>query len=218
MVLRDLRLFLVRKRRLRFEKKGCPGNRSRSVRLSQAGRVIRVPPVREDPDREAVDAARNRDERAMETLYRRHHRTLYAYALRATQNPATSEEIVQDSFIRAFRGIRGFSGRSTFRTWLFTICVNRTRTSLKKQRPESVPLDETCATVEPATPRGWTVARLEQALGALPEGYREVVVMHDVLGMGHPEIAAARKCTVGTSKSQLHKARARLRDLLVEVR
>ncbi len=150
----------------------------------------------------------------METLYRRHADPLYAYALRSTGRADQAEEIVQETFIRAFKGLARFSGRSSFKTWLYAIAINRARTQLKKRPRAEVELSSVPLTTREHEPVGWTQARLQKALDALPQGYREVVVMHDVLEMEHQEIAAYRGCSVGTSKSQLHKARAKLRALL----
>jgi RNA polymerase sigma-70 factor (ECF subfamily) len=168
-----------------------------------------------DPDRPLVAEAQAGSERAMELLFRRHVQVVYTYALRATSDGAAAEEIAQETFIRAFRAIRRFDGRSSFRTWLFAIAINRMRTHAKKRSQDpSVALTEDAALIEPEEPSLWTRKRLVTALGALPDGYRDAVIMHDVLEMEHDEIARARGCTVGTSKSQLHKARAKLRQIL----
>ena len=167
----------------------------------------------QDPDFELVEAARRKDERAMQKLYHRHSSAIYAYALRFTRNEGLAEDVTQETFVRAFRALTRFEGRSRFRTWLFSIAVNQARTAAKKKLSFE-DLDEVALTTETKTDTPWLKRRLSQALGKLPEGYREVVVMHDVLGMGHEEIASARSCSVGTSKSQLHKARAKLRELL----
>lgn len=149
----------------------------------------------------------------MEKLYRRHVASVHAYALRATRNQDLADEVTQETFVRAFRSLSRFEGRSSFRTWLFSIALNRTRTAVKKVRV-SEPLEENTYADETKTSTTWLKQRLTRALGELPDGYREVVIMHDVLGMGHDEIADARHCSVGTSKSQLHKARAKLRSML----
>lgn len=167
----------------------------------------------EDPDAELVELARSKNERAMEQLYRRHAPAIHAYALRSVRRDDVADEVVQETFVRAFRALDRFRGRSTFRTWLFSIAINRTRTAMKKTR-SAAPLEESTAITETSAEAPWLERRLARALGALPEGYREVVIMHDVLGMAHDEIADVRRCSVGTSKSQLHKARAKLRGLL----
>lgn len=150
----------------------------------------------------------------MAQLYRRHASVVYAYALRATGQGDLADEVVQETFIRAFRALPRFEGRSAFRTWLFSIAVNCGRTQVQKagRRAEAALSEDT--PVEGPAPKGWLRRRLTEALAGLPDGYREVVIMHDVLEMGHEEIAEARQCSIGTSKSQLHKARAKLRTML----
>lgn len=170
----------------------------------------------EDPDGALVGRARTGDAAAQEALYRRHAGAIHAYALRASGRRDVADEITQDTFVRALRGLGRFDGRATFRTWLFTICVNCTRSRLKRRvrAPDEVGLDAVELAVEPHPSHAWTRERLRTALGALPEGYREALILHDVLELDHEEIASARGCSVGTSKSQLHKARAKLRTLL----
>jgi RNA polymerase sigma-70 factor (ECF subfamily) len=168
----------------------------------------------DDPDAELVTRARGGDERAMEALYRRHAEVIHAYALRVTASPDAAEDVVQETFVRAFRSLGSFQGRSAFRTWLFSIAMNRARTAMKTQAQRRETALPEHATAPEAPADGWIRRQLHEALARLPEGYREVVVLHDVLELEHQEIATLRKCSVGTSKSQLHKARARLRALL----
>jgi RNA polymerase sigma-70 factor (ECF subfamily) len=169
----------------------------------------------DDPDRPLVDEARAGSERAMEQLFRRHAPAIYAYLLRSAQDASAAEDLAQETFIRAFRSIARFDGRSTFRTWLFAIAINRARTHQSRGAgPRTVELKEESAMAEQPARSPWTQKRLEQALGQLPDGYKDAVIMHDVLELEHEEIAKLRGCTVGTSKSQLHKARAKLRALL----
>lgn len=195
---------------------GCPEKKKKlwaTSRESGESKGVSVG-TEEDPDRALVDAAQSKNERAMERLYRKHAPAIRAYALRATQSSDIADEVTQETFVRAFKSLHRFEGRSTFRTWLFSIALNRTRTAAKRRARSFESLDEEVAAPEGPAPTGWLKKRLSRALGELPEGYREVVIMHDVLGMGHEEIADARRCSVGTSKSQLHKARAKLRGLL----
>lgn len=171
--------------------------------------------VMKDADADLVARARNGDMKAMEQLYRRHAGAVHAYARRASGREVLADEITQETFVRAFKSVSKFKGTSTFRTWLFSIAINTTRTHMKKANKDPVTtLEEHDVAVEAPDSTGWLKKRLHAALARLPEGYREVVVMHDVLDMRHEEIAAARACTVGTSKSQLHKARAKLRAIL----
>lgn len=154
----------------------------------------------------------------MKTLYDRHAERIRAYALRASGRTDVADEVAQETFIRAFKGLKKFDGRSCFSTWLFAIALNRTRTELGRRRPaETLEADALADPHPPAERDAWLRRRIESALSELPEGYRESVVLHDVMGLEHQEIAAIRGCTVGTSKSQLHKARAKLRERLSPV-
>ena len=185
--------------------------------LALVGTCVGMTP---DPDLALVDAARRRDARACEMLYRRHCATIHTYALRCARGRHhVAQEITQETFVRAFRALDTFDGRSAFRTWLFAIAINVTRSWLKRldteqarTAPEQVALD----LAAPATTSDvWSAQHVRNALPQLPDGYRDALVMHDVLGMEHHEIASLKECSVGTSKSQLHKARARLRELLL---
>ena len=148
-------------------------------------------------------------------LFDQHHQRIYAMALRLTGSGADAEDVVQETFLRAFRFAGSFRGDCAVGTWLYRIGINAAR-DLCRRRPRSESperLEHTAAAGregEDPLARG----RLERALLALPDGYREVLVMHDVLGLEHPEIAIALDIQEGTSKSQLHKARARLRERL----
>jgi RNA polymerase sigma-70 factor, ECF subfamily len=162
-------------------------------------------------DRALLERCRTGDERAMQQLYTRHAGRLYALARRMTGSRADAEDVVQETFLRAWRSLEGFRGDSSVGTWLYRIALNRCRDAFARRRP-------TLPEVEGAAPpqAGDAMARrsLEAALGQLPEGYREVLVLHDVMELEHPEIAAILGVEVGTSKSQLHKARSKMRELL----
>lgn len=162
-------------------------------------------------DREIVKRSLAGDERAMQEMFERHHKKIYAMALRLTGSVSDAEDVVQETFIRAFKHLKTFHGDSRLSTWLCRIAINQSRDVFKKQA-RTVP--ERDVAVEPGQKDALAKVRLERALRVLPAGYREVLVMHDVIGMGHKEIAEVLKTAEGTSKSQLHKARARMRELL----
>jgi len=162
------------------------------------------------------------DMNAFEQLYERHSRRVYSLCLRMTQNVAEAEDLAQEVFIQLFRKIGSFRGDSAFTTWLHRLTVNQV---LMHFRKKSVKLEHT--TEEGDTPvqvvRGTENPRtmpvvdriaLDKALGQLPPGYRSVFVLHDVEGYEHEEIAKMLGVAVGTSKSQLHKARMKMRSLL----
>ncbi len=162
-------------------------------------------------DRELVERSLAGDERAMQIMFEQHSQKIYAMALRLTGSTADAEGVVQETFIRAFKYLHTFRGGSMLSTWLCRIAINRSRDVYKRR--VCTPLEKDVP-VEPEQKDALARACLEKALKVLPEGYREVLVMHDVMGMGHREIAEVLDTAEGTSKSQLHKARARMRELL----
>lgn len=151
------------------------------------------------------------DDRAMRALYQRNKDRIYALTLRLTGHCSDAEDVMQDTFLKAWRNLPRFRGQSSFGTWLYRIAINLCRDLAKKRKPT----EEEIAGVTPD--RGDDVLarkHLARALASLPQGYREVVVLHDVLELRHPEIADILDVAVGTSKSQLHKARVQLRQML----
>jgi RNA polymerase sigma-70 factor (ECF subfamily) len=162
-------------------------------------------------DEDLVRKIRLGDSKAMQTLYTRHSQHLFTLAIRLTGSKADAEEVVQDSFIKAWRHIDKFRGDSSIGTWLYRIAVNLSRDVTKKRRSYGQEIE---VAVQPVRSDAFARKTLERALADLPEGYREVLVMHDVMEMKHPEISDVLKIAVGTSKSQLHKARAQMRQTL----
>lgn len=173
-------------------------------------------------DHALTRAAAGGDMGAFEQLYERHNRRVYSVCLRMTQNAAEAEDLAQEVFIQLFRKIGSFRGESAFTTWLHRLTVNQVLMHFRKR---SVKLERT--TDEGDTPvqivRGTENPdkmpvldriSLERALKQLPPGYRSVFVLHDIEGHDHAEIAKIIGVAVGTSKSQLHKARMKLRRLL----
>jgi RNA polymerase sigma-70 factor (ECF subfamily) len=178
--------------------------------------------VKEMTDHALAQAAAEGNMQAFEELYQRHNRRVYSLCLRMTQNVSEAEDLAQEAFIQLFRKIGSFRGESAFTTWLHRLTVNQVLMHFRKR---SVKLEHT--TEEGETPiqivRGTenpnampVVDRiaLDKAIAQLPPGYRTVFVLHDVEGHEHEEIARMLGCSVGTSKSQLHKARMKLRGLL----
>lgn len=173
----------------------------------------------------AIERAKQGDAKAFETLYNLHKRRVYSLCLRMTANTATAEELTQEAFLQLFRKIGTFRGESAFSTWLHRMAVNVVLMQLRKKGLPVVSLEDTLETEEEAPRKepGADDVRLEgaidrlqlrNAVDALPPGYRMVFLLHDVEGYEHNEIAAMVGCSIGNSKSQLHKARLKLRDLL----
>jgi RNA polymerase sigma-70 factor (ECF subfamily) len=164
-----------------------------------------------------VDAVRRNAPGSREAVYHRYKRRVFALASRIA-GPSDAEEVAQEAFIRIFRGLARFRGDAALGTWIYRLAVNAALSHRARRPPAAESLEARAVelpTIE-GTGHGDSVlrTRLEQGIGKLPVGYRTVVVLHDVEGLEHEEIAAVLGCHVGTSKSQLHKARARLREIL----
>lgn len=171
-----------------------------------------------------VGAARRGEEDAFEKIFLLHKDRVFSICLRMTGSHFDAEDLLQESFVLAFKNIAGFRGDSSFSTWLYRITVNVVVDFLRKRHPRLImaagePLEHEIA-IHPIRDRGrdWTLERLrlEHAIARLPPGYRSVLVLHDVEGYNHEEIAQCVGTSTGTSKSQLHKARKRLRELLTQ--
>jgi len=162
------------------------------------------------------------DMAAFEELYARHNRRVYSLCLRMTGNVSEAEDLAQEAFIQLFRKIGSFRGESAFTTWLHRLTVNQVLMHFRKRNVKlelttddgEVPVQIVKGTENPRLMPVVDRIALERAVGKLPPGYRTVFVLHDVEGHEHEEIAKILGCSVGTSKSQLHKARMKLRTLL----
>jgi RNA polymerase sigma-70 factor (ECF subfamily) len=189
------------------------------LRLGAREAAVTVQGQVQSPHNDAalIDAIRRGDAGSREALYHKFKRRVYALAVRIV-GTADAEEVAQEAFIRIFRGLAKFRGDAALATWIYRLAVNAAL-SHRSRRPPPAEADgaEQAAAqpdVEPAHGDAVLRARIERALAKLPTGYRTVIVLHDVEGLEHEEVASILGCHVGTSKSQLHKARARLRDLL----
>ena len=178
---------------------------------------------------ELVKRAQKGDEEAFAALFENHKRRVYSLCLQMTGDPANADDLTQDAFIQVFRKLSTFRGDAAFSTWLYRISVNTVLMSLRKRTLRTSSLDETANTETVSAPREYgrndprlmlTVDRivLDQAVRDLPAGYRKIFILHDVQGYGHGEIARLLHCSTGNSKSQLHKARLKIRDYLTMAR
>jgi RNA polymerase sigma-70 factor, ECF subfamily len=169
-------------------------------------------------DAELIAACRRGEARAMEMLYHQFKRRVFGMAHRIV-GANDAEEVAQEVFVRVFRGLAAFRGDSALSTWIYRLTVNASLSHLARRgrRQEVQANDEVLADMAapPVATRDPGLAnRIEIALQALPAGYRAILVLHDVEGLSHEECATILECRVGTCKSQLHKARARMRELL----
>lgn len=164
---------------------------------------------------------------AFEFLYRFHRERVYSLCLRMVKDPVQAEDLTQETFLAVLRGIREFRGQSAFTTWLHQVTRNTVLMRLRKKKFNETSLDEmaspesqsSSSPMELGIPDRHLEATpdrmiLQSAVSKLPLGFRKILLLHDVHGYEHREVAAMLGCATGTSKSQLHKARLRLREFL----
>jgi len=182
------------------------------------------------PMSDAIRLAQQGDAGAFETLYQEHSRRVYALCLRMVRDPIEAEDLVQDVFLLLFRKIHTFRGESAFSTWLHRLAANLVLMRLRKKSPPTVSIEAAADPDDeissPAIDIGTRDLFLEGAIDRvtldrcierLPPGYRAIFVLHDIQGYQHKEISETLGRSIGVSKSQLHKARMRLRQMLHEV-
>jgi RNA polymerase sigma-70 factor (ECF subfamily) len=176
-------------------------------------------------DAELVRLAREGNEDAFAALYSAHKTKVYSICLRMTSNTAEAEDLTQAAFLQVFRKLESFRGDSALSTWLYRVAVNTVLMHFRKKGLRQVSLDEPAnrETGAPKREQGKVDDRLSssidrimltRAMKELPAGYRTIFLLHEVKGYEHHEIARLLHCSVGNSKSQLHKAKARMRELL----
>jgi len=167
-------------------------------------------------DAHLIAACRRGEARAMEMLYHQYKRRVFGMAHRIV-GTSDAEEVAQEVFVRVFRGLATFRGDSALSTWIYRLTVNAALSHLARRGRRHEVGDDglTELPAPPITERDSALAaRIEAALAQLPPGYRAILVLHDVEGLSHEECATILECRIGTCKSQLHKARARMRELL----
>ncbi len=167
-------------------------------------------------ERHLIARAKAGDRQAMGELYETHARRVYTVVRRLVGDDHLAEDLSQEAWVRAFEKLHLFRGDSAFGTWIYrlatNVALNRLRRSSKRDSVEAAAgLPTVVRAPDDAVVNGRVLAA---ALDRLPPGYRKVLVLHDIEGWTHKEIAASLECSTGTSKSQLHKARARMRRLV----
>jgi RNA polymerase sigma-70 factor (ECF subfamily) len=199
-----------------------------STNAPQAGKPLK-------PDaaslKEAIRLAQQGDATAFETIYELHSRRVYALCLRMTGDPVEAEDLTQEAFLQVFRKIHTFRGEAAFSSWLHRLTANIVLMRFRSKRPVPLSLDEMMRPDDEKGHHAFEIGAPDQrlsgvfdridihaALEQLPHGYKSMFLLHDVHGYEHNEIASMLGCSVGNSKSQLHKARKRLRELLHDAR
>jgi RNA polymerase sigma-70 factor, ECF subfamily len=191
--------------------------------------------VDQDPDQELLGRLRAGDEQAFVMLVRRHHDAMLRLACGYVPSVAVAEEVVQDTWLGVLRGLGGFEGRSSVRTWLFRILVNRARTAGVRER-RSIAVSNPEPAVDPsrfdrsgawaAPPEHWVeeaddrldavklADRLRSAIDGLPDRQREVVMLRDVEGLSSEDVCSVLDLSEGNQRVLLHRGRSRLRQIL----
>jgi RNA polymerase sigma-70 factor (ECF subfamily) len=181
--------------------------------------------VRFNLDCDLVRRAQQGDSDAFASLFHAHKAKIYSICLRMTNNTAEAEDLTQDAFMQVFRKLSTFRGDSALSTWLYRIAVNTVLMHFRKKALRQISLDEPYNQDARLVRREYgsrddrlsgCVDRiaLTRAIRELPDGYRTIFLLHEVEGYEHQEIAELLDCSVGNSKSQLHKAKLRIRELL----
>jgi len=190
-----------------------------------------VIPVKEevsrgDSDRSVIKRAQQGDEQAFATLFQLHKKRVYSVCLQMTKDTADAEDLTQEAFLQVFRTVNSFRGDSAFSTWLYRVAVNTVLMKLRRRKkPPILSLDEPVSadspslkrdvgSVDPSLHGAIDRIALRRAMEELPEGCRQIFDLHEVEGYQHHEIAQLLQCSIGNSKSQLHKAKMKMRDLL----
>ena len=179
-------------------------------------------------DSALIKRAQQGDSDAFATLFHRHKMRIYSLCFRMTNNATEAEDLAQDAFLQVFRKLASFRGDSALSTWLHRIAVNTVLMHFRRKVPGGVSLDEPYTSHTDAKPArreyGTRDGRLEtsvtrvalnRAISELPESYRAIFLLHEVEGYQHREIAELLGCSMGNSKSRLHKAKLQIRDFLV---
>jgi RNA polymerase sigma-70 factor (ECF subfamily) len=179
-----------------------------------------------NPELTLVQRAQRGDEEAFATLFQTHKRRVYSVCLLMTKDVAEAEDLTQEAFLQVFRSVGSFRGDSAFSTWLYRVAVNTVLMKLRRRKaPPLLSLDEPVSAESPSLRRDFGQAdprlsgaidriALRRAIEELPEGCRKIFALHEVEGYQHHEIADLLHCSIGNSKSQLHKAKLKMRDLL----
>jgi len=191
-----------------------------------ASQAAPPPPLEALSEAELLAQAQAGDHRAFAQLYSLHKKRIYSLCMRMVGNAAEAEDMTQEAFLQLHRKIATFRGDSAFSTWLHRLAINVVLMQLRKKGLSLISMDEAMEPDPQGSPsRGFgaldlslsgSIDRmaLERAVSDLPAGYRLVFVLHDIEGYEHHEIASMLDCSVGNSKSQLHKARLSLREAL----
>jgi RNA polymerase sigma-70 factor (ECF subfamily) len=177
-------------------------------------------------DEELVQKAQANDERAFGKLVERYETKVYSLAMKMLRNPEDAEDVLQDTFLRAYRGIKSFQGNSTFSTWIYRITANSALMRLRKKQLPTVSIDDADERETPINIADWSPGPVEQlltqetqkamdeAIEALPPEFKQVFILRDVEELSNAEVAEILDLSVAAVKSRLHRARLKVRNRL----
>jgi RNA polymerase sigma-70 factor, ECF subfamily len=186
---------------------------------------VRAESNRDESERGLIRRAQSGEEQAFAMLFQLHKKRVYSVCLLMTKDIADAEDLTQEAFLQVFRSISSFRGDSAFSTWLYRIAVNTVLMKLRRRKAPLLSLDEPVSPESPSLRRDIGKAdpqlcgaidriAMRRAMQELPAGCRKIFALHEVEGYQHHEIAKMLECSIGNSKSQLHKAKMKMRDLL----
>ncbi|AYB33853.1 RNA polymerase sigma factor [Chryseolinea soli] len=168
-----------------------------------------------------IERCKAGDSVAQHSLYKLYAKAMYNVGYRITRSEEEAEDVLQEAFINAFRNLDSYRGDATFGAWLKRIVVNKAINALNKKKHEAIPDDEKWDVAEEEPPADYgnelTVDRVKRGIEQLPDGYRSVLSLYLLEGYDHQEIAEIMGITESTSKSQLNRAKSKLRQLLTQV-
>ena len=179
-----------------------------------------------ETDEQLVRKSQQDDERAFGELVSRYESKVYSLALKMVRNPEDAEDVLQDTFLRAYRGIKSFKGNSTFSTWIYRITANSALMRLRKRQLPTVSIDDADEREAPINIADWAPGPVEQmlnqetqtamteAIDALPPEFRQVFVLRDIEELSNAEVAEILDLSVAAVKSRLHRARLKVRNRL----
>ena len=179
-----------------------------------------------ETDEQLVRKSQQDDERAFGELVSRYESKVYSLALKMVRNPEDAEDVLQDTFLRAYRGIKSFKGNSTFSTWIYRITANSALMRLRKRQLPTVSIDDADEREAPINIADWapgpveqmlnqeTQAAMTEAIDALPPEFRQVFVLRDIEELSNAEVAEILDLSVAAVKSRLHRARLKVRNRL----
>lgn len=167
-----------------------------------------------------IERCKQGDHKAFQSLYKLYAKSMYNVSYRITGREEDAQDVVQESFISAHRNLHHYRGEATFGSWLKKIVVNRSINAIRARKMELLPEDGSFDRMEEETPEIYreelTIDKVRNAIMTLPDGYRSVLSLYLVEGYDHEEIAAILGISESTSKSQLNRAKAKLREQLTQ--